>query len=221
MSAGERIRTARKRRGWTQKELATNVGCSQQTIVDIESQDNPASRFLTKIVTVLGESLEWIEGGLGSPAGSVVDAGALPHLDLETVALRSLDPSQVDQVIDSIYATPVEMSRMSFTVGVDRMTAQVMNKSVREDDVLFVDPGAESFPGRLVLALMAGWERAELRVLESTVGGHFLAADSDRFGDPMTVCKVSRSREEYLAGNDDDFPSAFIVGTVVFVGHDV
>ena len=63
MSAGERIRDARKRRGITQKELADLVGCSQQTIVDIEGQDRPRSRFLSTIVRELHESLEWIENG--------------------------------------------------------------------------------------------------------------------------------------------------------------
>lgn len=221
MSAGERIRIARKRRGWTQKDLASHVGCSQQTIVDIESQEVPLSRFLSRIISELGESLEWIERGLGSPAGSVVDANRLPHLDLETVALRSLDPAIVDQEIDSLYSSPVEMSRMAFTVGVDRMTAQVMADSVREDDVLFIDPGAEPFPGRLVLALMPGWQRAELRILESSAGRHFLGADSDRFGDSLIPCRLFRVRDEYLSSGDSDPAPALIVGTVVFIGHDV
>lgn len=221
MSVGERIRDARKRRGWTQKDLAERVGCSQQTIVDIEKQPTPQSRFLSRIVTELGESLEWIERGLGSPAGSVVDIAALPHLDLETVALRSLDPSQVDSSIDSLFSSPIEMSRMSFTVAVDRMTAQVMNESTKLDEILFVDPGVDPVPGRLVLCLMPGWERAELRMLESTGGRHYLGAESDRFGDPLQPCRAYRVREDYLAHDDDEQEPALVIGTVVFIGRDV
>jgi len=221
MSAGKRICIARKRRGWTQKDLAALVGCAQQTIVDIEGQEAPQSRFLSRIISELGESIEWIERGLGSPAGSVVDANRLPHLDLETVALRSLDPAIDDQEIDSLYSSPVEMSRMAFTIGVDRMTAQVMRESVRVDDVLFVDPGAEPFPGHLVLALMPGWQRAELRILESSAGLHYLGADSDRFGGSLIPCEVLRVRDEYLASGEGDLGPALIIGTVVFVGRDV
>jgi len=224
-SAGERIRLARKRKGWTQKDLAMEVGCSQQTIVDIESQEHPKSRFMSVIVRVLGESLEWIETGIGGPSGNGGEAARLPHYDLETAALRALDPDQVDNAIDSMYASPVEMSRTSFTAGADKMTADVMSGHVREDDVLFVDPQAEPFPGRLVLVVMPGWDRAELRLLQSVGGRHFLQMDSTAFGDPLTPCIPYRGMADYLAHDDtaaNDAPDpALLVGTVVFLGHDV
>lgn len=221
MSAGERIRIARKRRHWTQKDLAAAVGCSQQTVVDIENQPEPSSRFLSRIISALGESLEWIERGIGSPAGSVTDAGRLPHMDLETIALRALDPSQINREIDSLYACPVDMSRVSFTVSVDRMTAQLMAESVRLDDVLFVDPAAEPLPGRLVLALMPGWSRAELRELGTSGGRHFLVAETDRFGPALIHCRAIRPLDDYLDadGSAGDSP-ALIIGTVVFLGRD-
>ena len=37
MSAGARVREVRKARGLTQKVLAGKAGCSQQTIVDLET----------------------------------------------------------------------------------------------------------------------------------------------------------------------------------------
>jgi len=225
-SAGERIRLARKRKGMTQKDLADAVGCSQQTIVDIESQEAPRSRFLTTIVRALDESLEWIETGVGGPAGVESDGMLLPHYDLETAALRALDPEAADWIIDSLYHAPVEMSRMAFTVGVDRMTERLMPESVRLDDVLFVDPDADPQPGRLVLAVMPGWDRAELRCFVSNNGGQrFLAAESDEFGDRLTPCCAYRAREEFLAHRDvsaEDAPApALLVGVVVFIGRDV
>lgn len=221
MSTGDRIRDARKRRGITQKELADLVGCSQQTIVDIESQDQPRSRFISAIVRELGESLEWIETGLGSPAGSVVVSRNLPHFSLEIAGCRALDAALVNHEIDALYASPVEVSGMAFTVSVDRMTAVMMSDHVREDEVLFVDPGAPPYLGRLVLAVMPGWDRAEVRVLSSTGGRHFLEVDSETYAPRLVPCKVYRSPDEYRAHTDEDVPPALICGTVVFVGREV
>lgn len=225
-SVGKRIRDARKRKGWTQKMLAQQVGCSQQTIVDVEAQDHPQSRFMSAIVTALDESLEWIERGIGGPAGDSGIPLALPHYDLGKAALRALDPSLVDETIDALYGSPVEMSRAAFTAGVDQMNAEVMADHVGAEDVLFVDPQAEPSPGRLILVVMPGWDRAELRLLQSTGGRHFLAMDSDAFGDRRQPCTPYRVLEDFLAHGDiasnDDAPEpALIVGTVVFVGRDV
>jgi len=225
-SAGERIKLARKRKGWTQRDLAEAVGCSQQTVVDIESQEAPRSRFLAAIVRALDESLEWIESGVGGPSGSGDgNVALLPHYDLETAALRALDPDVVDWIIDSLYRAPVEMSRASFTVGVDRMTERLMPEAVRLDDVLFVDPLADPQPGRLVLAVMPGWDRAELRCLVSNGGRRFLETGSDEFGERLTAVTPYAAREDFLAHRDvtdGDAPApALLVGVVVFIGRDV
>jgi transcriptional regulator with XRE-family HTH domain len=223
--AGERIRAARKRKGMTQKGLAEAVGCSQQTVVDIESQEAPRSRFLSAIVRTLGESLEWIESGTGGPSGGDYDAVHLPHYDLETAALRCLDPAAADCAIDTLYASPVQVSRLGFTVGVDTMTARLLPETARVDDVLFVDPLADPAPGRLVLAVMPGWDRAELRWLLSAGGTKALAVEVDDFGPRMVPCVPYRSRDDFLDhGNvtSDDAPSpALLVGVVVFIGREV
>lgn len=219
MSGGHRLKASRKRRGLTQKELAAAVGCSQQTVVDIESQQQPASRFLSKIVRELGESLEWIESGLGSPAGATLDSTSLPHFDLEMAGLRAIDPRYIDAQVDSLYSPPLEASVQMYTVGVDRMTSQVMNKTVRADDVLFVDVLAVPSPGSLILVVMPGWERAELRQLGYSSGAYFLNADSDRFGPSTVEVKIYRSQEEYMAHVGDDLP-ALVCGRVVFIGRE-
>jgi transcriptional regulator with XRE-family HTH domain len=225
-SAGERIRLARKRKGWTQKDLAEAVGCSQQTIVDIEGAEEPRSRFLTAIVRSLGESLEWIEAGVGGPASGNGDlALLLPHYDFEVAALRALDPTAVDHVIDALYQAPVEMSSASFTVGVDRMTARLMPEAVQVDDVLFVDPLADPQPGRMVLAVMPGWDRAELRALVSSAGQRFLGIEAQDMGETLVPCTPYRTAPEFLdhrAVTEGGAPDpALIVGVVVFIGREV
>lgn len=221
MSAGHRIRDARKRIGITQKELAKRIGCSQQTIVDIEGQEQPRSRFLSAVVRELGESLEWIETGLGAPTGSVVVSRNLPHFCLETVGRRALDSALVNHESEAFYASPVEVSGMAYTVAVDRMSAVMMDDHLREDEVLFVDPMAPPYLGRLVLVVMPGWDRAEVRLLSSTGGRHFLEVDSDLYPPRLNACQVYRVADEYMAHTDDDVPPALICGTVVFIGREV
>ena len=220
MSAGERIRSARKRKGWTQGELAAEVGCSQQTIVDIEGRAQPQSRFLSAIVRALGENLEYIETGIGSPASTVNESDSLPHFDLETVALRSLDSSYADDVIDSLYSAPTEVSSCAFTVVVDRMAAQTMSEVVSQGDVLFCDPMVPIEPGRYVLAIMPGWRRAELRELVSVAGSFYLAIVGDSWRDGAIPCTPYQIRDEYLSHSGGLQEPALICGTVVFIGRD-
>jgi hypothetical protein len=172
-------------------------------------------------VRELHESLEWIENGRGSPVGSVVVSRNLPHFCLETAGRRVLDTSLVDHEIDALYASPVEVSGMAFTVAVDRMTAAMMGDHVREEEVLFVDPAAPPYLGRLVLVVMPGWDRAEVRVLSSTGGRHYLEVDSEMYPPRLLPCVVHRRVEDYHAHTNEDLPPALIVGTVVFVGRDI
>jgi transcriptional regulator with XRE-family HTH domain len=224
-SAGERLRIARRRKGWTQKELAERVNCSQQTIVDIEAQETPRSRFLTQIVVELGESLDWIESGVGGPCGSDDIASVhLPHLDLVNCALRALDPTLVDRVIDALFSTPIDMSRMSFTVSVDVNTVELMADHCRVDDVLWVDPCADLAPGRLVLAVMPGWDRAELMLYRSASGRRFLERDSADLGPKRMEVSPYRAVGEYMAHGESTAPEAaspaLIIGVVVFIGQE-
>lgn len=84
---GESIRRARRRRGWTQKELAERVGLSQTMISQIEAgRMKPAPSFLRQIRSVLTE-------GSGRPAREAERAiplvFSLPYLPAvpETVSL--------------------------------------------------------------------------------------------------------------------------------------
>lgn len=59
---GKRVAEARREKGLSQKELADEIGTTQQTITNIETK-SPASRFYLKISEVLGVSYEWIVKG--------------------------------------------------------------------------------------------------------------------------------------------------------------
>ncbi|MFV8817617.1 helix-turn-helix domain-containing protein [Haliea sp. E17] len=214
---GQRLQLARKKKGLTQKELASAIGCSQQTIVDIESQDDPKSRFLLSIINELGESMEWITSGLGSSAIGG-HSTALPHLDLESIAAWSASLTAERSAIDYLFWPPLQMSQEAFTVGVDRMMARAMCSHMKEGDVIFIDPEEESRPGDVVLATMPGWPRAEPRMLSVLGSDQFLEIDSSDFGSKLTSCVIYNDREKFLAHKAKNLP-ALIIGKATFIGR--
>lgn len=83
----ENLRTARLRRGWTQKELATASGMTQSAIANYESgQRNPTGIALIKISAALTVSPDWLGQGLDEHAKSDID-GTVSTL-LTSVATR-------------------------------------------------------------------------------------------------------------------------------------
>ena len=64
MSFGERVRTAREARGWSQKELGRRVGISQQAVAKLERKGQGSSRVLG-LAAALQVSPEWLQFGTG------------------------------------------------------------------------------------------------------------------------------------------------------------
>jgi len=63
MEPGEKIRSAREARGWSQADLGKRVGITQPAIKKIEAGDTHHSKFLPSIAQVLGLDIaELIEG---------------------------------------------------------------------------------------------------------------------------------------------------------------
>jgi len=59
----ERLRQARQRRGWTQKQLAQASGLSQSAVGNYESGQRSSSRALLRLAHALQVAPEWLEGG--------------------------------------------------------------------------------------------------------------------------------------------------------------
>lgn len=70
----ERIKTARKQRGWSQADLARRMFVSQPSVADWESgRKAPHTKNLTRLAVLLGVNFEWITTGRGemySPHGA-------------------------------------------------------------------------------------------------------------------------------------------------------
>ena len=63
-TTGERIQEARKKKGFTQKELAEKIGVTEQTVGNYETDNrNPNLDTLALIAKALGESLEFLYSG--------------------------------------------------------------------------------------------------------------------------------------------------------------
>lgn len=60
---GDTIRDARKKRGWTQEELAEEATVSRPTIARIEGGGVVSTANLTKITEALGLQIELIDRG--------------------------------------------------------------------------------------------------------------------------------------------------------------
>ncbi|WP_212768349.1 helix-turn-helix transcriptional regulator [Streptomyces argyrophylli] len=63
MTFGDTIRVARKRRGWSQMDLAEQAGVSRPTIARIEANRDVTTATVAKITQALGLTLELRDRG--------------------------------------------------------------------------------------------------------------------------------------------------------------
>ncbi len=64
---GERLRYARKKKGFTQDSLAQSIGVSRSVIYNLEkSKTEPKAVFINAIIQVLEINKEWLISGTGN-----------------------------------------------------------------------------------------------------------------------------------------------------------
>ena len=187
---GARVRMVRRRQGMTQKELAQLAGCSQQTIVDIETQ-NTRSKYLPAIARALGESLDWMETG----EGGTHSADRLPHYDLWALAHAPTAP------VDRLFADPV--GDATYTVSVDAATAARSGGYLRELDALVCrtmeafDPAHSWF-----IAWAPGWKRASVCRIAEVEGELYLAPPQHDVADLSKPVCITTVRDNAAAAED-------------------
>ncbi|OUS29717.1 hypothetical protein A9Q99_08565 [Gammaproteobacteria bacterium 45_16_T64] len=175
----ERLRTARKALGLTQKELADSAGVSQVTIQHLESGRNNSSKKLLQIAVALQVSVDWLAAGddspgntgtptrspLGSPPAlaplvltfkqAATPQAAFEQLNNSPSAERAfLSPRSLKHF--SAHAFAVYMEDNSMRSRDDREHALL--NSWQEDDLLVFDGTSlgELTPGSPVIALVHG-----------------------------------------------------------------
>jgi transcriptional regulator with XRE-family HTH domain len=219
MSVGVRVREARKAKALTQKVLAGKVGCSQQTIVDLEKGNVEWSRFMPAIADELNVSLHWVETGEGPRERPGKSQGAVPIVQWDFFAHAALtgDPPEV---IDWAEGCPVDNSGSTVVVIVDDSTAFAMaGGGVVAGNWLFVD--RKAYGDGLAIVVMPGWGRAELRELVTSGTESFLRVTNEALPDAVQQVALVTSLEDYRTIASDEFaelPPALMLGRVVFVG---
>ncbi len=77
-SIGERLKQARKKRDYTQGELARTVGCNRNTISSAENgKTSPSIQLVQKIAEKLWISEDWLRFGIGNMERSEIVAEVL------------------------------------------------------------------------------------------------------------------------------------------------
>ena len=134
MSPGARVREARKARGLTQKVLAKLAGCSQQTIVDLETGNVEWSRFMPAIADELGVSMHWIESGEGPRERPNKSQGAVPIVQWDYFAQATITGEE-PEVLEWIEGCPVDNSGEVVVVIVDAKTRNILKPRSERSDV--------------------------------------------------------------------------------------
>lgn len=201
---GSRVKAARQRAWLTQTELAQAAGCSQQTIVDIESRSR-SSKFLPAIARALGESADWFETGDGRSASSLL---LVPHYDLYGLAQDPPVP------IDRLWGSP-DPGVVSFTVAIDAATVARSSGFLALGDVVFCqEPLGSRSSWAVVWA--ADWPKAELVRLAVAEGREFMGPPDGNRIDLATEVVLAESREEAAAAVRADGPLVVWIVASVF-----
>lgn len=76
---GDRLRKAREQAGYSQQELAENMGVARNTIgnYELDASERPRKIVLRAWALATGVDLRWLETGIGSPH----NPDGLPHHD--------------------------------------------------------------------------------------------------------------------------------------------
>lgn len=168
MKAGEIIREAREKRGWSQKYLGELVGVSQPAIKKIESGETIKSKHLPKIAQLLNIDLSLLDPAMSPDSNSPVRKIASPNQPLRVSRLEqdqilgkydlpvfSLAPGGQGALVLSnqpfrAIARPQNLLGIEGAFGI-QIVGDSMAREYREGDIAYVDPHAPPRVGEACL----------------------------------------------------------------------
>jgi transcriptional regulator with XRE-family HTH domain len=101
MDIGDRVRSERRKRKWSQEELARRARVTQGLISQIENGTNDTSRHLAALAAALEVSSDWLATGRGDPRRREVNMPMSLHYPpmIEDVIGVVADPDGSDVVL--------------------------------------------------------------------------------------------------------------------------
>lgn len=187
MDYGERLRTARRARNWTQAELAEKSGVPQGTISKIERGDQETSRYDVLLADALEISATWLARGTGqmTPHANVSEQTATYTASQKSVPVISqVQAGQWAEAVDLFEpgaaeewrpapATTGEHAIWLRVVG-DSMTNPHGQPSVPEGALILVEPTLAPDNGKFVVARMEETGEVTFKKLVLDAGRKFL-----------------------------------------------
>lgn len=212
------LKKARNESGLLQKELAKRVGCSQQTVVDIESGKIRKSKYLPEICAELGIDYNRLVSGDAVSQADLVsfDFGTpVPVIRLDQVADwlagRLTDLSAVQR-----HPCPVKHGFRAFAVTA---SGTAMDPDIRHGDLVHVDPDQGWQSGDIV-CLFVGSAAAPLfrQVFSEGAEVYAVAAHDEKRTDLHLVKRLDELESSALALLEGG-SVAYIAGKAIFSGR--
>ena len=191
----QRIKEAREAAGLTKTELARILGITRSAVSQWESQNadkrtTPKLKHLDTLSERSGYSAEWIRTERGPKYTSsrhtlsVIGPGVrraekptteIPHVSW-TEAAKHVDPVSLQAVADDWLPAWGNVGPRAFALTVvgDAMVAPHGPHTYPPGTIIYVDPDADIYPGRRVLARRVGTGEATFKELAEDAGQRYL-----------------------------------------------
>lgn len=198
MESGDRIKSARLQLGWSQQDLADQVGCSQPAIKKIESGETLRSRLLPKIARVLDIKLSDIDPDIvlqETAAGTLIPGVALVgEADLPVYA-TSVAVGEADMAISThaieYVGMPAPLAKVRGAYGI-QVAGETMVPEFWPGDVALIHPHMSVAGGSSYLFFAAeDASRATIRHLVRVTAKDWIVRIWNPPGSPET--KLSRA----------------------------
>jgi transcriptional regulator with XRE-family HTH domain len=215
---GHRLRAERKKNKMTQKEVAKQIGCAQQTVLDLENGNVEWSRYLPEIANLLGVSVAWLTTGEG-PTDRPTAAGApIPIVQWDFFTTMATQDVSIE-ADDWLNGCPASHGGKTVALLANEAAEFAMLGQLKQNDQLFID--RERSDNGLLICIMAAWHRAEVRELIEMGGKQFLKSSNPAVPQALMPVTTYTDRNEYraaLAQPGMDTLPCLVFGRVIYQG---
>lgn len=198
---GNRIAEARRRKGWTQRDLADHMGTTQQTIQRYEAgaRDIKAS-VLVDLSRVLDVSVAYLLG--------MTDSNSQRTESVEAPLYGTIAAGKPIEMIaaDAYYPIPAQVYEQWPHAFLLRVEGESMNRILPNGCYALIDPCSEVINDGQPYAIRIGDNNATIKRIRRIVGGYELLPDST---DPSF-------QPQQLDKDDFDETTFTVIGHVVW-----